>query len=183
MHNVEHYKKYPAFFLRNGYALWMIDYPGFGKTTGERTEKNMYQQALIMYDSAARYVGGDSIVIYGKSIGTGIASYLASQRLCHQLILETPYYSIDALAKHYFPFYPVVPMTKFSFPVYSYLSGLKIPVTIFHGTKDEVVPFAQGARLAKENPGIEFIAIENGKHNNLSGFTLYQTRMDALLQR
>jgi pimeloyl-ACP methyl ester carboxylesterase len=60
---------------------------------------------------------------------------------------------------------------------------MKIPVTIFHGTNDEVVPFEQGIRLAKENPGIEFIAIENGKHNNLSGFTLYQHRLDSLLHQ
>src|SRR5688572_15008169 len=117
MKNVEHYSKYPPIFLRNGYDVWMIDYPGFGKTTGKRSEKIMYEQSLIMYDLANKSTKSDSIVVYGKSIGTGIASYVATNRKCRRLILETPYYSINALARHFFPFYPVVPMTSYSFPV------------------------------------------------------------------
>ncbi|HYK56549.1 MAG TPA: alpha/beta fold hydrolase, partial [Flavisolibacter sp.] len=117
-HNVEHYSKYPPLFTKNHYEIWMIEYPGFGKSTGKRTEETMYHDALWMYDKAAKEINMDSLIIYGKSIGTGVASFLASQRQSKQLILETPYYSIDALAKHYFPFYPVMPMTRYSFPIY-----------------------------------------------------------------
>ena len=74
----------------------MIDYPGFGKTTGKRSEKVIYEQALMMYDLAAQTNKSDSLVIYGKSIGTGVASHVAANRKCKRLILETPYYSINA---------------------------------------------------------------------------------------
>jgi uncharacterized protein len=181
--NVEHYAKYPSVFLRNGYDIWMIDYPGFGKTTGKRTEAIIYEQALLMYDLASRKIHSDSIVIYGKSIGTGIASYVASNKNCKRLILETPYYSIDALAKHYFPFYPVTPMTRYGFPAFKYLKQVKASISFFHGTEDEIIPYRQAEKLKKEKPSIELITIEGGKHNNLSSFQLFQWKIDSLLSK
>jgi uncharacterized protein len=181
MENVEHYRRYPSLFTKNGYEIWMIDYPGFGKSTGKRTEGTIYKDALLMYEKATKEISRDSIIIYGKSIGTGAASYLASERGSKQLILETPYYSIDALAKYYFPIYPVMPMTKYAFPIYQYLKNVKSKIIIFHGTEDGVVPYSQGKRLAEENNGIEFITIENGRHNNLSEFPLFRHKLDSLL--
>ena len=181
MKNVEHYAKYPSLFVRNGYDVWMIDYPGFGKTTGKRSEKIIYEQALMMYDLAVKNWSSDSLVIYGKSIGTGIASHVAAKRKCRRLILETPYYSINALARHYFPVYPVVPMTKYTLPIYQDVQEVNAPISFFHGTKDEVVPYRQSIRLKKEKPSIELITIEGGKHNNLSDFGLFQGKLDSLL--
>ena len=181
MKNVEHYAKYPSYFTENGWDVWMIDYPGFGKTTGKRTEQIMYNDALLMYGMAEKQIDPDNLIIYGKSIGTGIASYLASIKNSKRLILETPYYSIDALARHYFPIYPVMPMTKYAFPIHSYLKAIKVPVTIFHGTKDEVVPYAQALQLKNEQKKTELITILGGTHNDLSTFPLYQNKLDTLL--
>ena len=182
MENVEHYKEYPAFFLRNKYELWMIDYPGFGKTTGRQTEKTINEQALLMYDLASKQINSDSLIIYGKSVGTGVASYVASNRNCRQLILETPYYSISSLAKHYFPIYPVTLLAKYSFPIHRYLKKVKVPITIFHGTKDEIIPYKHSTWLKQENKNVELVIIENGKHNDLSNFRLFQTTLDSLLR-
>lgn len=181
MKNVEHYKKYPPIFIRSHYEIWMIDYPGFGKTTGRLTEQIMKEQALLMYDLALKGIKTDSIIIYGKSLGTGVASYVAANRDCKRLILETPYYSIPSLAKHYFPIYPVKSLIKYSFPVYEYLKRIQIPVTIFHGIKDEVVPYKHSKWLKEENRKSELITIENGKHNNLSNSDLFQKKIDSLL--
>jgi alpha-beta hydrolase superfamily lysophospholipase len=181
MHNVEHYNSYPLLFTKNGYDVWMIDYPGFGKTTGKRNETIIDEQALMMYDFAAKEMEGDSIIIYGKSIGAGVASYVAVNRKCKRLILETPYYSVDALARHYFPMYPVILLTKYSFPIYKNLQNVKSPIIFFHGTEDEVIPYKQIVRLQKEKPTIELITIENGKHNNLRSFDLFQKKIDSLL--
>ena len=181
MKNVEHYSKYPPFFLRNGYDVWMIDYPGFGKTTGKRTEKAMNEQALMMFDRAVQTIKSDSVIIYGKSIGTGVAAYVAANRHCRNLILETPYYSINDLARHYFPIYPVVPMTRYSFPIFAYLKEVQSPISFIHGTKDETIPYHQALKLKKEKPSIELITIEGGKHNNLASFSLFQKKIDSLL--
>lgn len=183
MENVEHYKKYPSLFTANGYEFWMIDYPGFGKTTGKITEETLYEQSLFMYEKAARRFPPDSIIIYGKSIGTGIASYLASVRPCQKLILETPYYNMTSLAKSYFPIYPVSLLLKYSFPNNRHLKNISIPVTIFHGTDDEIIPYRHALKLKKENPDINLITIDKGKHNDLFEKQNYRSNMKEILKQ
>ena len=104
--NIERYAKFAANFTKHGYEVWMEDYPGFGKSRGERTEKKMNDQALQLYKMAMGKYGKDSIILYGKSFGTGIAAYLASVTDCKRVILETPYYSVPALFSCYAPIYP-----------------------------------------------------------------------------
>jgi uncharacterized protein len=181
MENAEHYKKYPAFFLNNHYEVWIIDYPGFGKSSGKRTEKLIDDEALLMYDLASKQISSDSLIIYGKSIGTGVAAYVAANRNCKRLMLETPYYSMSSLARHYFPIYPVDWLLQYAFPVHDYLTKVKAPVTILHGTEDEIVPYQQSICLKKGVPKIELISIKNGKHNNLSEFTTFRHKIDSLL--
>jgi uncharacterized protein len=181
MENVEHYKQYPSLFTKKGFEIWMIDYPGFGKTTGKRTENIMYQQAMIMYKKATEEIQADSIVLYGKSLGTGLASFVASQGKSRLLILETPYYSIRELAGDLFPMYSFIPLTRYNFPNGEFLKKIQTATLIFHGTKDKVVPYHHGKRLADENKKIELVTIQNGRHNDLFGFQLFQRKMDSLL--
>ncbi len=142
----------------------------------------MHEDAAILYQMARARFGKDSIIIYGKSIGTGVATQLASLKDCKKLILETPYYSIDALARHYAFIYPVSWMLRYHFPNYEYLKKVEAPVTTIHGKKDEVIPYAQSQKLVNENPAIKLVTIEGGKHNNLNDSPLFQEQLDALLQ-
>jgi alpha-beta hydrolase superfamily lysophospholipase len=180
--NVERYANYAQLFTKNGYEVWMMDYPGFGKSTGKRTEQSIYNDAMLLYNMAVKQNTPDNIIIYGKSIGTGVAAQLASVRDCSHLILETPYYNIDALAKHYFPIYPVAPLTKFSFPINKYLQKVKAPITLFHGTDDEIIPYGQAQQLKAENSKINLITIQRGKHNNLIDYDHFTNNLDQLLQ-
>ncbi len=102
MENINHYAMSVKNFTRHGYEVWMMDYPIFGKSTGELNENMLYTEALEVYKMvrAAGYQPGN-IVIYGKSLGTGIAAQLASVCDCKRLILESPYYSIKNLAALY----------------------------------------------------------------------------------
>jgi alpha-beta hydrolase superfamily lysophospholipase len=181
--NINRYAKYVSRFTRRGFEVWMMDYPGYGKSTGKRNEQVLYDDALLLYKMAISKVPVEQIIIYGKSLGTGIASQLAAVRECTQLILETPYYSMDALAKHYFFMYPVMPMSKYEFPTYQYFPHIKAPVTIFHGTADEVIPYKQSRWLAALKPGTEIVTIKKGRHNNLPDFPLFQQKLDSLLIR
>jgi alpha-beta hydrolase superfamily lysophospholipase len=180
--NIIRYAPLASNFTRNGFEVWMMDYPGFGKSTGKRTEQILYDNALRKYELAVKRFSSDSIIIYGKSIGTGIAAQLASVRDCQRLILETPYYSIDALARHYFFMYPVMPLTKYTLPTHHYLKTISAPVTMFHGSRDEVIPFNHARRLKKENPNAELVTLDKGKHNNLNEFPLYHQKIDSLLK-
>jgi uncharacterized protein len=180
--NIERYAPFAINFTRNNYEVWMMDYPGFGKSTGKISEQILYNDAAILYKMARARFSKDNIIIYGKSIGTGVATQLASVKDCKRLILETPYYSIDALMKHYAFIYPVSWLTKYHFPNYLHFKKVEVPITMFHGTKDEVIPYKQAVRLAEENPGVTLIAVEKGKHNNLNASPLFQKEVDALLR-
>ena len=182
MRNITRYAPFARLFTMNGYEVWMMDYPGFGKTTGKRTEQNLYADAERVYQMAAAKVHPDSIIIYGKSIGTGIASYIASKNKCKRLVLETPYTSIPGLAQRYFFMYPVKYMVNYQFPSIDYLAQVKVPITIFHGTRDGVIAYKNARRLTKVfKPGDEFITLPNGTHNNIPDFQLYHEKMDSLL--
>jgi alpha-beta hydrolase superfamily lysophospholipase len=182
MRNVEHYKTYPTFFTRNGYEVWMIDYPGYGKTTGERTEARIYADALTLYDKARVLYRPQEIVLYGKSLGTGVASHVASLRPGKKLILETPYYSFPELARHYAPIYPVTWLSRYRFPVHSHIQKAALPLLLIHGTRDEIIPYEQAQRLAKEKMGARLVTIKDGRHNDLSAYPLFQQELDAALQ-
>jgi uncharacterized protein len=179
--NVIRYAKYAKNFTKKGYEVWMPDYPTFGKTTGELTEDNIYEQAKEVYKLAHSKFSSDSIFVYGKSLGSGVASYIAAKEKCASLILETPFYSIPSLFSTYAPIYPTERMSHFKFPVGEYLQEVTEPVVIFAGTSDKVIPYRNAVKLKKVlKPGDEFITIENGTHNNLPGFPIFQEKMDSI---
>ncbi len=180
--NIERFAKFADIFTKQGHEVWMPDYPGFGKSTGVRTEKKMYEHALQIQKMAASEYGKDSIILFGKSFGTGIAAYVAAQTNNQRLILETPYYSIPSLFATYAPIYPTGRMSTYKIPLYNYLDDVKCPVSIFHGDDDGVIPYRNAARLKKHlKASDEFITIEKGTHNNLNDFDLFKKKIDSLL--
>jgi hypothetical protein len=126
----------------------------------------------------------ENIIIYGKSMGTGIAAQLASKVNCKRLILETPYYDFPSVIKHYLPFYPVDRMLHYKIPTFLYLQNVSAPITIFHGTSDGVITYSNAKRLIpflkKED---EFITIKGGSHNDLYTFKETIRKLDSLLTK
>lgn len=180
--NIGRYAKFVNNFTKHGYEVWMEDYPGFGKSTGERTEKKLLAQALQVQKMALVKYHEDSIILYGKSLGTGIAAYVASQTNCKRLILETPYYNIPDVFAAYAFIYPTQRMIKYKIPTNEYLPNVNYPVIIFHGTNDWVIPYRCASKLKNVlKPTDEFITIEDGTHHNLADFDLYKTKLDSLL--
>ncbi len=180
--NVEHYARFVASFTSKGYEVWMPDYPGFGKSTGERTEQKLYTIAYEVQKMAAVKYPAESIIVYGKSLGTAIAAYVASVKPSQRLILETPYYSIPSLFQSYAFMYPASVMSNYKLPTHEFLADVKVPVAIFHGTGDWVVPYRSGVRLKKMlKPGDVFIKIPEGSHNNLNESPIYRKSLDSLL--
>lgn len=183
MKNIGYYAKYADFFTSRGYEVWMVDYPGFGKSTGEWTEENLYAYAEQLYKLAAGRFKSDSIIVYGKSLGTGLAAYVASRYPCDRLILESPYKSFSYAASRYFPIYPVSRMVKLKLPTYVYLQNVKCPVTIFHGTNDGVISYDNAAQLKPYlKSSDELITLKDGKHNGLQEFPLFREKLDSLLR-
>lgn len=178
--NIERYAQFAHVFTNNNYEIWMIDYPGYGKTTGRRTEQAIYNDALLLYQLAIQKTPAKNIIIYGKSLGTGVASYVAFKNMCKKLVLETPYYSMSSITRHYVPVYPTA-LLRYSFPINEYLKNLSIPITIFHGTSDQVIPYEQSLKLKRDYPKIELITIPGATHNNLFQFPVVIQKIDSLL--
>lgn len=181
--NVEHYAVHSRIFTSYGYEVWMQDYPGYGKSRGERTEQKLYDQAMIVRNMAAGKFGADSIIVYGRSLGSGIAGYVASMSQCRHLVLETPYYSIPALLNSFTYIYPASYMSKYKIPTGKYIQDVAEPITIFHGRNDWIIPYRCAARLKQcLKAGDEFVTIDGGSHNNLSSTVVYRQKMDAILK-
>lgn len=180
--NVNRYAKFAQNFTKHGYEVWMPDYPGYGKSTGEITEQLMYDEAREVFKLANSKFSADSIIVYGKSLGTGLASYLAAKKKLQRVILETPYYSLPSLFSGYAPIYPTNRMSHFKFPVGEYLKEVQEPITIFHGTSDKLISYRHASKLKKIlKPGDEFITIDGGTHNNLNQFPLFKEKLDSVL--
>jgi len=181
--NISWYAKYPPYFTKQGYEFWIIDYPGFGKSTGKFTEQTLYDWANYMYNFASARFSADSIIIYGKSMGSGIAAHLASLQPCKRLILETPYYDYPSVIKHYLPFYPIDWMIHYKIPTHDYLEKVKIPITIFHGTHDWIVPYNNSKKLNHYlKASDEIITINGGSHNDLYKYKETIEKLDSLLK-
>jgi pimeloyl-ACP methyl ester carboxylesterase len=182
--NVARYAAQASDLTKHGYDVWMMDYPGFGKSTGPCSEKILYEWAMQVYKLARSRFPADHITLYGRSLGTGIATQLASVRDCKQVILETPYYSISSLAKRYFFIYPVDWFIHYKIPSWQYLAKIDAPVIIFHGTDDGVIPYSNASRLKKFlKPGDEFITLKNAGHNNCGQFSEMIKKLDSVLLR
>lgn len=181
--NISWYSRFSPYFTANGYEVWMIDYPGFGKSTGIFSEQGLYDWALTLYKLARARFTPDSIVIYGKSMGTGIAAHLASVRDCRYLVLETPYYSMPSIIDNYLPIYPVNKMIHYKLPTWQYLQNVTAPVIIFHGSADWVIPYRNAERLKPFlKQGDIFVTVEKGSHNDLYRFPLVTKKLDSLLK-
>lgn len=173
-------------FVPRGWDLLMTDYRGYGKSRAKLTEKGMYEDAGAWYNflKTDKLKRENEIILYGRSIGTGVAVDLGLKTNPGYIILETPYTSLPDLAKE---FYPIVPSWFLSFSLKSQakIGKLRSPVTIIHGTEDEIVPFHQGKQLFKTGVEsglkIQFLEIEGGNHNNLSFYPEYQKGLSEIL--
>ncbi len=169
-------------FVKNGYDVLMIDYRGYGKSTGILSKENMVSDVQYIYDQLKEDYPEESTVVYGRSLGSGIAAHLAAGNNPGLLILETPYYSLRDVAKRMFPFVPPF-LLRFNFNTYEALPKISCPIYLFHGTNDEVVYFGSSMKLQpllKEKD--QLIIIEGGGHNNLNSFPDYESEMNKILQ-
>ncbi|MGB5821390.1 MAG: alpha/beta hydrolase [Saonia sp.] len=172
-----------SFFAEKGYDVVVMDYRTYGKSTGKLSERVLHEDAQLFYDYLLKRYNEDSILLYGRSLGTGIATRLASRNKPVQLILETPYYSLMDIAKERFPFLPLKWLLKYKFQSFEYIQSVTCPVVIFHGTQDAIVPYDSGKRLFDTIPGAEkkMYTITDGGHNNLITYDTYLNGIDTVL--
>ncbi|MEM9648800.1 MAG: alpha/beta fold hydrolase [Bacteroidota bacterium] len=172
-------------FVDLGYDVLIMDYRGYGKSNGEeeRSEEILLADAQLFYDLARQDYQEADIILYGRSLGSGIATYLASRNNPRKLLLETPYYSLVDVAKGRFPFLPVKQIMKYQLNSFDFMKKVKAPIRIFHGTQDKIVPYASGKKLfaSISNPDKMMYTIPEGEHNNLIDFESFRTAVKSEL--
>jgi pimeloyl-ACP methyl ester carboxylesterase len=172
-----------ADFIPRAYDLVIIDYRGYGKSTGKLSESNMVSDASFVFESLKQAYSEQEIIIYGRSIGTGVAVQLAAQQKAKALVLESPYYSISDIAKVLAPIFPTNLLLRFKFESFKFLKDINYPIYILHGEKDVVVPFTSGKKLAYSFPeGVKFYSVEEGQHNDLSNFSEFGEMLTEALK-
>lgn len=170
-------------FIQHNYDVLIYDYRGYGKSAGRISEENFYHDADVIYKELQKSYQESGIIVYGRSIGTGIAVKIAAEHNPGQLILESPFFNfLDLVGK----IMPIIPpwLIRYSFRNDIRIQDVKCPVTIFHGTVDEVIYFGSSLKLEKLlKPGDRLIPIEGGHHNDLENFELFHRELAKALDR
>lgn len=167
--NISHRAIKAAHFMDRGYGVYLAEYRGYGGNAGRPSEQGLYTDA----DAALSWLESQGynpaqFVIYGESIGTGVAVEMAQRWQPQQLILEAPFTSAIDVAKLTYFWLPVNFLMKDRFDSLSKIAKVKTALLIVHGDEDGVIPidFAQKLYEAANHPK-EFITINGGAHNNL----------------
>lgn len=188
--SVRRWGEITQFFTQKGYAVIVMDYRNYGKSDVNPDqevdrEQALYDDSEVWYAFAKANYPESQIHVYGRSLGTTFASYVASKNNPKNLTLETPFYSIEDEAKARFKWLPVKRLLKYSMPSYQFIDEVSCPITIFHGTEDDVVAYEHGQKLFKEitTTPKEFITIPDGGHNNLVTFDAYTDTIDRALEK
>ncbi len=180
--SIKGWGKFAVDFTRHGYDVIMVDYRGFGKSTGRRTQKAVKRDMQVIYNKIKKKVPEKYIILYGRSLGSGFAAKLASMNEPRMLILDAPYYSLSKVAKKYIPFMPLSLLIKFPMPTYKWLKYVKCPIHILHGTDDKLIPYKTSVKLSKINPKLtKLYTVIGGGHKNLNTFESYHSMLGEII--
>jgi len=156
-------------FLDAGYGVLLVGYRGYGGNAGSPSELGFYEDARIALQTLETMgITKEKIVLYGESIGTGVAVQMALEGFGQALVLEAPYSSLADVASHHYPIFPVNWLLKDRFESQEKINKIPIPKLIVHGAKDNVIPQKYGRRLFDKasNPK-QWKNLERAGHNDL----------------
>ena len=175
--------KITEYFVEKDYDVLVMDYRTYGKSSGVLSEQALYNDAQFCYNYLKDSYSEKDISVYGRSLGTGIATYIASKNEVKQLILETPYYNIHDVASYRFPMFPVKYLVHYKLPNNEFIKNVICPIAIIHGTNDRVIPFQSGKKLfdVSLKDKTTFIKVKGGNHNNLIEFSDYHKLLKKIL--
>lgn len=182
--SIKGWGKFAVDFTRHSYDVVMIDYRGFGKSTGRRSQKALKRDLQVVYDKLREQVAERHIIVYGRSLGSGLATKIASVNNPKILILDAPYYSLTKVTKQYAPFMPLSWLIKYPLPTYKWLKYVQCPIHIIHGTDDKLIPYRTSVKLSKINPNrTKLHSIIGGGHKNLTNYESYHSVLDEILNK
>lgn len=160
--------------LREGYGVVLAAYPGYGGNPGQPTETTLYAAGSgTLASLAAQGIAADRVVLWGESLGGGIATRLAVERRVAGVILQAPFTSVADRAQELYPIMPARLLTLDRFEILSRIATIDAPLLIIHGEEDRVVPAEHGRRvLAAAREPKHGVFIPQADHNDLYAYGL-----------
>ncbi len=181
--SIKGWAKYAKDFYRYDYDVILVDYRGFGKSTGKRSEKEMLADMQFIYERLVEKYTESHLLVYGRSMGSGFATRIAADNSPRYLILDAPYYSFLKVTERFVPFLPMRWVLRFHLRTDKWIGKVKCHTYIIHGTKDWLIPIRHSEKLQQFNPQkITLIRIHGGRHNNLPDFPEYHNFIRDILQ-
>jgi len=152
-----------------GLGVLLVEYRGYGMSRGsEPSEQGLYLDAEAALDVLSqRGIGPSRIVLWGTSLGTGVAAEMARRGRAGALVLVSPYTSIPALVRDAAPMVPADTLMPDHFDTLAKASQIRVPTLVIHGDADEIVPFWMGQRVAGAIEGASFLRVSGGHHGDL----------------
>ncbi len=163
------------------YTVYLVNYRGYGGSTGSPSEEDLFNDTQFIYDELIKRHNRISVI--GRSLGSGIATYLASKRQIEKLILITPFDSIQKVAQGRFPIYPMSLLLKDKYNSISQIKNIKAKTLILLAQHDEIIPFKNSQTLINEFPKDQLLVktILNSGHNDLSQDEKYYVELSDFM--
>ena len=181
--SIKGWAKYARDFYRYNYDVVLVDYRGFGKSTGKRGEEEMLKDMQFVYKTLVAKYGEQNLIVYGRSLGSGFAAKLAADNHPRYLILDAPYYNFKRVVERFLPFLPLQLVLRYHLRTDRWIPKIKCHIYIIHGTKDWLIPIKHSEALQKISPRkITLIRIHGGGHNNLTKFDEYHNFIRDILK-
>ena len=171
-------------YTRLHFDVFMLDYRGFGKSEGSiSSQSQIFKDVQIAYDAMLKLYSENKIIVLGYSIGTGLATNLASTNNPKLLILQAPYLSLTDMMQHIFPVMPTF-LLKYKFETDKYIKDCKMPIVIFHGDRDEVIYYGSSLKLKEQFKRQDTLITLIGQgHNGMTNNPDYETEIQKILNR
>jgi hypothetical protein len=170
--NISHRLDSLAIFHALGLDTLIIDYRGYGESTGSPSEQGTYRdaEAAWNYLVGERGIAPERIIVFGRSLGGAVAAWLASRVRPGGVIIESCFSSGTDMAKRLYPFLPARLITRLRYPVTDYVRDIQSPLLVVHSRDDEIIPFDMGQAIFRAAPEPKSFLALNGDHN--MGFLL-----------
>jgi len=181
--NISHRLESIVIFNRLGLDVLIVDYRGYGQSTGKPSEAGTYRDARAAWDYLVdvQHAAPVSIVVFGRSLGGAVGAWLASGLPADAqpaaVIIESSFSSGADMARRLYPIYPVRLLTRLKYPVVEYTGRIACPVLVVHSRDDEIIPFTMGQAIyAAARQPKAFIELR-GDHN--AGFWISREEYTA----
>ena len=167
--------------LFKNYTVYLVNYRGYGKSQGKPTEQGLFSDAISIYDQILEL--HSSISLMGRSLGSGVAAYLASKRNIKQLFLLTPYDSLAEVAQTHYPYFPTRYLLKDRFDSVSYAKNISAPTLIVSAEFDQVVPARHAEKLRDQltQARVSYHLVTGAEHNDVTSFPRYRQVIEAFI--